>query len=100
MTRKRIHAAGRNRKIRAVRATKLALALSITLLLILLAIFVFKPGEAFWPGWLIGYSRLFNAIFVVMLIFLSLMSPIIIEVTSNPRPLSGPGNNPENNLRS
>jgi hypothetical protein len=31
---------------------------------------------------------------VTMVIFLSLMFPVIVEATSDPRPLSGPGKRP------
>ena len=76
------------------RITKKRLIIFIISLLAALAFFTFKPGEAFWPAWMIDERRTFIAILGIISFFLILMSPIIVVTESDPRPLSGPGKNP------
>ena len=76
------------------RITKKRLIIFIISLLAALAFFILKPGEAFWPAWMIDERRTFIAILGIISFFLILMSPIIIVTESDPRPLSGPGKNP------
>jgi hypothetical protein len=78
--------------------TKGRLILVISILIAILAALFFKAGYIFWPAWMIEYQKLFMALILFLIIFLTLLSPIIIEANSDPRPLSGPGKNPETNL--
>jgi hypothetical protein len=71
------------------------LVLAIGILLVALAGLIFKFLGSFWPAWLIENRSLFIGILAFLTIFLGLMSPLISEVTSHPRSLSGPGKNPE-----
>jgi hypothetical protein len=80
------------------RVAKVGLILGISLLIVILAVLILRLGIGVWPAWLIDHRRLFIAIFSVIAVFLTVMSPVIIEVNSHPRPLSGPGKNPESNL--
>ena len=85
----------RELKKQAIRKTKLRLGLALTLLFAPMTILIFRLGQAFWPTWLTDYRKLIIGILLVAVIFLALMSPVIIEESSNPRALSGPGKNPE-----
>jgi hypothetical protein len=63
----------------------------ISILIAFLVVLIFKVGVVFWPGWIIEYRKLFMALLLFVVIFLTFMSPVIIEANSDPRPLSGPG---------
>jgi len=78
-----------------IRITKKRLVILITSLLVALAFFIFKPGSDFWPMWMIAFRRVFIAVVGFVTLFLILMSPIIVVTESDPRPLSGPGKNPQ-----
>lgn len=80
------------------RVTKKRLTILIISLLVALAFFIFKPGENFWPEWMVYERKVFIAILGIITIFLILMSPIIVITESDPRPLSGPGKNPKTGL--
>jgi hypothetical protein len=68
----------------------------ISILSVLLFVLIFKVGESYWPIWLMNSRGLLAAIISFITIFLILLSPVIIEMTSNPRVLSGPGDTPTN----
>jgi hypothetical protein len=85
-------------KKRIALITKKRLILVISILSAILAALFFKAGIYLWPAWMIEYRKLFIALVLFLVIFFSLMSPVIIEVNSDPRPLSGPGKNPETDL--
>jgi hypothetical protein len=76
------------------RVTKKRLTILIISLLAALVFFIFKPGEAFWPEWMLYGRRAFILLLGVISFFLILMSPIIVVTESDPQPLSGPGKNP------
>jgi len=80
------------------RITKKRLTILIISLLVALAFFIFKPGEAFWPEWMVYERKVFIVLLGVISFFLILMSPIIVVTESDPRPLSGPGKNPQTGL--
>jgi hypothetical protein len=67
----------------------------ISILLAILLVLLFRVGGDYWPTWLINSRKLLATILSFVVIFLILLSPIIIEATSNPRVLSGPGKNPK-----
>jgi len=94
MSKKRRRLKERESNKQIVRVTKLRLTLIITFLSLILILLIFKVGEVLWPVWMIDYRRLIIGIILVPVIFLTLMSPVIIEANSNPRVLSGPGKDP------
>jgi len=97
MSRKRNHTPSKRAmtKIDVVRKTKRRLALVLTILAVPLALLIFKAGFSMWPEWLVHWRMVLIGILAVAVMFLGLMSPIIIEFTKDPRPLSVPGKNPE-----
>jgi len=82
------------RKLIAQRMAR-RLALLIAFLVAVLLGLVFSVGEAWWPAWLLAHRTQVEGIIVLAIICLILLSPVIIQADSNPRPLSGPGKNPE-----
>lgn len=85
-------------KERIAKATRRGLIYVLATLIALLGFLLFKIGISHWPAWMLDLRTLFMAIITFLIIFVSLMSPIMIEVNSNPRTLSGPGKNPHTNL--
>jgi hypothetical protein len=53
-----------------------------------------RVGEGVWPLWIIDYRKQIMGVVLLILVFLTLLSPLIVEVNSNPRTLSGPGKDP------
>ena len=98
MPRKRKHFKISDKKKYIARITKKRLAILIISLLVALAFFIFKPGEAFWPEWMVYERKVFIVLLGVISFFLILMSPIIVVTESDPRPLSGPGKDPRTGL--
>ncbi|HLO33108.1 MAG TPA: hypothetical protein VK249_28435 [Anaerolineales bacterium] len=74
---------------------KRRLSVLIAFLIATLLALMFKVGEAVWPAWMIEHLTQIKGIILLAVIFLILLSPVIIETSSNPRALSGPGKNPE-----
>ena len=72
-------------------ATRQGLIFVILILLAIMAVLFFKIGGFFWPAWLIEYRIALMVVNSFIIVSLTLLSPIIIEANSNPRPLSGPG---------
>jgi hypothetical protein len=56
---------------------------------------MFSIGRDLWPIWLIAHRKQIVGILLLAVIFLILLSPILVEATSNTRTLSGPGKNPK-----
>ena len=77
------------------RAVKQRLAVLITFLIATLLALILRAGEALWPVWLVAHRTQVEAIILLAIIVVLLVSPLIIEANSNPRALSGPGKNPE-----
>lgn len=78
-------------KSQRVRTTKQRL-LFLTIFFIVVALtLTFKVGELFWPVWIIEHRTQFIGVVLFALLFLILWSPVMIEVSRNPRTLSGPG---------
>ena len=86
----------RERKKQIARTVKRYLTSLITLLSIVLLVLIFGVGKSWWTTWMIGHRTQVEGIILLAIISLILLSPIIIEASSNPRELSGPGKNPEN----
>lgn len=74
---------------------KQRLVLLISFLFAILLGMIFRVGEALWPLWMVEYRLRIVAILLLTIICLILLSPIMIEASSNTRTLSGPGKNPK-----
>jgi hypothetical protein len=78
-----------------VRVAKWRLTFTITSLIVIAFVLIFRIGEGFWLIWVIEKRTQIIGGILLALFFLLLWYPIMVEVTSNPRPLSGPGKNPK-----
>ena len=74
---------------------KRRLVVLISFLIAILLVMIFRVGEALWPLWLVEHQSRVVAILLLVIICSILLSPIMIEATSNTRTLSGPGKNPK-----
>jgi len=77
------------------RTVKRRLAFLIGSLIAILLVLLFWVGEAWWPVWMIAHRTQTEGIFALAVLLLILLSPILVEASSHPRVLSGPGKNPE-----
>ena len=57
-------------------------------------ILIFKIGESFYSPWIIAHRIPIIGILLLSIVVVTILSPLLIEVNSNPRPLSGPGDRP------
>jgi hypothetical protein len=73
---------------RIARKTKRVLFLLSTLLLLACLVLVFKIGEPVWPAWIIAHRRQMIGFLFLSIVLVITSSPLIIEMNSNPRPLS------------
>jgi hypothetical protein len=78
-----------------IRVVKQGLGLLITSLIVAAFVLIFEIGKGFWLTWVIENRTQLIGVTLLALFFLILCSPIMVEFTSNPRPLSGPGKNPK-----
>ena len=67
----------------------------IAFLLLIILVLMFGVGEIWWPAWIIEYRFRIMGVLILVELILALSAPVIIEADSNPRPLSGPGKNPQ-----
>ena len=81
-------------KLRIVRATKRRLIGLIAFLSALALPLAFKWGEANWPLFLIESRGVILSFLLLAILAIIAISPLINEVNSNARPLSGSGRNP------
>jgi hypothetical protein len=81
-------------KLRIVRTTKRRLIWLIAFLSALVLPLAYKWGEANWPLFLIESRGVLLSFLILAILAIIAISPLIIEVNSNSRPLSGPGKNP------
>lgn len=84
----------KSQKRKIVQATKRRLIGLIAFLSALALPLIFKWGETSWPLFLIEYRGVFLSFLLLAILATIAISPLIIEVNSNPRSLSGPGKNP------
>jgi hypothetical protein len=75
-------------------AVKRGLILMIVVLITILLALIFGAGEAWWPLWVIQHRAQVEGIIILFIIVLILLSPLLVEASSNTRTLSGPGKNP------
>ena len=95
MSKKQRHPKDAELRKQIARRVKRRLASWITFLVALLLVLILGLGKSQWPEWLIGHHAQVEGVISLAVIFLILLSPLIIESSSNPRALSGPGKNPE-----
>src|SRR5215207_6531443 len=76
------------------RTVKQRLGLLISFLGAILLIMILRIGQVLWPLWMVEYRLRIAAILHLAIICLILLSPIIVEASSNTRTLSGPGDSP------
>jgi hypothetical protein len=81
---------------RIARATRQKMTALIAVLGVIASILLFRIGQDFWPAWVMKNEGLLTGLFSLVTVMLILLSPIIVEFNSNPRPLSGAGKNPQN----
>ena len=74
---------------------KQRLVLLVSFLIALLLGMIFRVGEALWPLWMVEHQSRIVAILLLAIICIILLSPLMIEASSNTRTLSGPGKNPK-----
>ncbi len=89
------HRNDRSEMKRIARRAKMYLAAVILLLLAFVLVLAFQVKQDIWPGWLVEYRTEVIGIILLVVVAILALSPVIIEVSSNPRHLSGPGKNPE-----
>lgn len=77
-----------------VQKTTRRIVLLVLTLSVLCIILMFKIGEPFYSPWLIAHRISIVGILLLSIVVATILSPLLIEVNSNPRPLSGPGNRP------
>ncbi len=95
MSKKQRHPKDAERRKQIARTVKRRLALLIASLIAILLALLLKVGEGWWPRWMIWHRVQIEGIIALAVILLILLSPLIVETSSNPRTLSGPGKNPE-----
>jgi hypothetical protein len=95
MSKKQRHPKDTEMRKQIARRVKRRLAALIVFLVALLLLLILGLGQEQWPGWLISYRAQVEGILSLAIILLILVSPLVIESSSNPRALSGPGKNPE-----
>ena len=67
-------------------------ALIVFLVVILLVLLVARTS---WQGWMSMHHAQIEGILALVIMLLIFLSPLIVEISSHPRTLSGPGKNPE-----
>lgn len=82
-------------KRKIIQTTKRRLIWLIALLSALALPLAFKWGETNWPLFLVESRRALLSFLILAILAIIAISPLIIEVNSNPRPLSGPGKDPQ-----
>ena len=88
------HLEEREGKKQIIRITKKKLVLSIMFLVSTSLVLGLRVGEVLWPLWIVDHRTQIIGVVLLAVFLLTLLSPIIVEVNSNPRTLSGPGKNP------
>jgi hypothetical protein len=95
MTEIQKHLKDREARKQIARTVKRRLTIVVSFLIGMLLGLIFKIGETIWPIWITDHRTQVAGVTLLAIILLILLSPVIIENSSNPRALSGPGKNPE-----
>ncbi len=73
--------------------TRTLIAAGILLFLLMLAL-DYNVAQPLWPTWLVRHSDTLIGLLGLATLALVFFGPVIVEVDSHPRPLSGPGHDP------
>lgn len=95
MSKKRRRSRERESSNQIAQTVQQKLVLLISFLSAILLVMIFRVGEVWWPLWMVEDRLRIVAILLLALICLILLSPIMVEASSNPRTFSGPGKNPK-----
>jgi hypothetical protein len=76
---------------RAAQAVKRRLVLLAAFLLVSLFFLLLRIGERSWPFWLSIHRTQIEGLIGLASVLLTVLAPVITEVITNPRTLSGPG---------
>ena len=79
---------------RTLQALKQRLIFLISLLGAMILVLLFRVGQGLWPAWIAERRLQILGIVALVLLFLILLSPLIIESSKRPRDFPGPGKNP------
>jgi len=71
------------------------LVAAIGFLILILVVLIFRIGETWWWNWLAEHRTQIIGLLALITLSLILLSPIMVEASSNTRTLSGPGKNPK-----
>jgi len=74
--------------------TRWRLLLSSAFLAVICLVLGLRVGEEVWPLWMSDHRKQILGFVLLIVVYLTLLSPLIVEVNSNPRHLSGPGKDP------
>jgi hypothetical protein len=89
------HRSKHQRQKEIARAVKQRLTILIGFLLAILLVLLLGIGEGLWPTWVTGHRTQIEGIILMAVVVVILLSPIMVEATTNTRTLSGPGKNPK-----
>lgn len=78
--------------------TTRGIILLLSFLIIPCAILIFKIGESLYSTWINTHRAQIIGLLLFIIVVVIVSSPLVVEVNSNPRQLSGPGKNPKTDL--
>jgi len=87
MTNKQLRLAGFKRRLHIAQEIRGGLALALAFLGAALLVLGFGIGRSFWPAWMVEYHTALTGMAVGAFAFLTLMSPLVVEASVNPRTL-------------
>lgn len=79
---------------RSAGAIKAYVASVIIVLIVIVLVLALRVAQDVWPAWLIEHRTQIIGILLLGLLATLCLSPIIVEFSSHPRHLSGPGHDP------
>jgi hypothetical protein len=85
----------RQRIEQSAERTKRYLIAAVVFLIAIDLALILRVGQAVWPAWMVAYRTQLIGLVLLGTLVTVIASPLIVEVSSNPRHLSGPGHNPE-----
>lgn len=71
------------------------LVILIAFLITILLVVIFRIGKVFWSAWMTAHQPQIVGFLALTVIVLILLSPVMVEASSNTKTLSGPGKNPK-----
>jgi len=95
MSKLRKHSDQPDHKKQMARTVKQRMTIVISFLMVILVVLIFGIGETWWSTWMVEHRKQLVGVVLFFAVFLVVLSPVIVEATSNTRTLSGPGKNPQ-----